>query len=45
MWSKNDNKCRLQMIINAGHNSNQDNPEEVNKCILTFINEIFQNGN
>jgi pimeloyl-ACP methyl ester carboxylesterase len=42
MWSKNDNKCRLQMIKNAGHNSNQDNPEDVNKCILTFINERFQ---
>jgi pimeloyl-ACP methyl ester carboxylesterase len=40
IWSKKDNKCHLQMIKNAGHNSNQDNPEDVNKCILTFINDL-----
>jgi pimeloyl-ACP methyl ester carboxylesterase len=36
-WSKEDN-CKLIMIKNAGHNSNQDNPDEVNKNILSFLN-------
>ena len=38
IWSEKD-KCKLIMIENAGHNSNQDNPEEVNKNILLFIKE------
>ena len=37
--SKNDNNCKLCMIKNAGHNSNQDNPEDVNKCISLFIKD------
>jgi pimeloyl-ACP methyl ester carboxylesterase len=38
-WPKNDGTCKLCMIENAGHNSNQDNPAEVNKNILLFIQE------
>jgi pimeloyl-ACP methyl ester carboxylesterase len=37
-WPKNDDSCKLCMIENAGHNSNQDNPDKVNKSILAFIN-------
>jgi alpha-beta hydrolase superfamily lysophospholipase len=30
-WSKNDSNCKLCMIENARHNSNQDNADDVNK--------------
>lgn len=36
-WSKEDN-CKLSIIENAGHNSNQDNHDEVNTNILSFLN-------
>ena len=39
IWPKDDNNCKLFMIKNAGHNSNQDNPGDVNKNILAFVNE------
>jgi pimeloyl-ACP methyl ester carboxylesterase len=42
-WPESDYKCKLCMIKNAGHNSNQDNPEDVNKNIFAFINGDFQN--
>jgi len=38
-WPQNDPHCTLRMIKGAGHSSNQDNPEEVNKNILMFLNE------
>jgi len=38
-WVKDDSNCKLCMIKNAGHNSNQDNPNEVNKNIVLFMNE------
>ena len=36
-WPQSDENCKLYMIKNAGHSSNQDNPEDVNKSILEFI--------
>jgi len=36
-WSKIDSNCTLFMVKNAGHNSNQDNPNDVNNIILTFL--------
>jgi pimeloyl-ACP methyl ester carboxylesterase len=36
-WAKSDPNCLLKMITNAGHNSNQDNPEEVNQAIYKFV--------
>jgi pimeloyl-ACP methyl ester carboxylesterase len=35
--AKNDSNCRLHLIENAAHNANQDNPEEVNRCIEMFL--------
>nr|AGS53642.1 antibiotic resistance protein [uncultured bacterium contig00086] len=37
IWAKNDRNCNLYMIENAGHNSNQDNPDDVNKHIKMFL--------
>lgn len=37
-WARGDSNCRLHMIDNAGHNSNQDNPEMVNELIFNFLN-------
>jgi pimeloyl-ACP methyl ester carboxylesterase len=37
MLAKNDHNCKLYMIRDAGHNSNQDNAEEVNKYISIFL--------
>jgi pimeloyl-ACP methyl ester carboxylesterase len=36
-WTGSDDNCKLCMIENAGHNSNQDNPDEVNRNILLFL--------
>lgn len=36
-WAESDSNCVLQMISNAGHNSNQDNPEAANQAICEFI--------
>jgi len=38
LWAKEDDNCKLCIIENAGHVSNMDNPDEVNKNILDFIN-------
>ena len=35
--AKNDSYCNLCIIENAGHNSNQDNPDLVNKKIKIFL--------
>ncbi|MCL2230788.1 MAG: alpha/beta hydrolase [Treponema sp.] len=39
IWAKEDDSCRLCMIENAGHNSNQDNPDDVNDRISLFLKE------
>lgn len=36
-WARDDKNCILHMIDNAGHNSNQDNPQKVNELIFKFI--------
>jgi pimeloyl-ACP methyl ester carboxylesterase len=37
-WAKEDSNCTLQMIEHASHNSNQDNPLQVNRLIVNFLN-------
>lgn len=36
-WAAEDSRCTLRMIRHAGHNSNQDNPAEVNRLIAEFL--------
>lgn len=36
-WAAKDKNCKLFMINNAAHNSNQDNPQLVNEKIKLFI--------
>lgn len=36
-WAKEDDNCTLHMIEHASHNSNQDNPEQVNRLIAGFL--------
>jgi pimeloyl-ACP methyl ester carboxylesterase len=36
-WAESDPNCVLQMINNAGHNSNQDNPDAINQAICKFL--------
>lgn len=36
-WVRDDSSCTLHIVENAGHNSNQDNPEMVNRLINDFI--------
>lgn len=36
-WAKEDGNCTLHVIEHASHNSNQDNPEQVNKFIADFL--------
>ena len=36
-WAESDPNCTLRMIHGAGHNSNQDNPDAVNKAICEFL--------
>lgn len=38
-YNKDDAHCVLHIINKAGHNSNQDNPEAVNKLIYSMLNE------
>lgn len=39
-WARVDKNCRLHIIDNAGHNSNQDNPELVNELICNFLKSL-----
>lgn len=36
-WAESEPNCTLQMIRDAGHNSNQDNPDAVNQAIRNFL--------
>lgn len=36
-WAKEDVDCTLHMIEHASHNSNQDNPAQVNQLIASFL--------
>jgi len=37
LWAKEDRNCTLHMIEHASHNSNQDNPAQVNQLIAGFL--------
>jgi pimeloyl-ACP methyl ester carboxylesterase len=39
-WADSEPMCSFYMIHNASHNSNQDNPQEVNHYIVEFLNQI-----
>jgi len=39
-WSDSEPNCTFHMISNAGHNSNQDNPDEVNAHINNYLNNL-----
>ena len=36
-WAEEDKNCTLHMIEHASHNSNQDNPAQVNSFIVDFL--------
>lgn len=38
-WAAREPNCRYEVIPNAGHNANQDNPEVFNRVLLTFLEE------
>lgn len=42
-WAKEDRNCTLHMIEHASHNSNQDNPAQVNQLIADFL-DLSQTG-
>ena len=37
VWAKRDPHVTYEIIPNAGHNSNQDNPEAFNKVMMAFL--------
>lgn len=39
-WADSEPTCTFYMITNAGHNSNQDNPVEVNVHINNYLNQM-----
>lgn len=40
-WSDSEPNCTFHMISNAGHNSNQDNPNEINAYINHYLNQLI----
>lgn len=40
-WSKDIN-VPITWIKDAAHNLNDDQPEQVNKCIMEFLNQCFK---
>nr|WP_049891539.1 alpha/beta hydrolase [Natronococcus amylolyticus] len=36
-WAEKEPNCRYAVISNAGHNANQDNPDEFNEVLLEFL--------
>lgn len=36
-WAKREPNCRYEVIPNAGHNANQDNPEYFNRVLVDFL--------
>lgn len=40
-WSDSEPNCTFHMISNAGHNSNQDNPNEVNAYINHYLKQLI----
>jgi pimeloyl-ACP methyl ester carboxylesterase len=41
-WSASEPNCTYYMISNSGHNSNQDNPDEVNAHINNFLRKLYK---
>ena len=42
LWARAEPDVTYHIVPEAGHNSNQDNPQETNRYILEFLEEIFQ---
>lgn len=38
-WADREPNCRYEVIPDAGHNANQDNPDVFNRVLLTFLEE------
>ncbi|MFC4550465.1 MULTISPECIES: alpha/beta fold hydrolase [Halorussus] len=38
-WAEKEPECRYEVIPDAGHNANQDNPEFFNRVLLEFLEE------
>ena len=38
-WAAREPNCRYEVIPDAGHNANQDNPEAFNRILLSFLEE------
>ena len=38
-WAEKEPDCRYEVIPDAGHNANQDNPEFFNEVLLEFLDE------
>lgn len=38
-WADREPNCRYEVIPDAGHNANQDNPAVFNRILLTFLEE------
>lgn len=36
-WAEKEPNCHYEVILNAGHNANQDNPDEFNDVLLKFL--------
>lgn len=39
-WAEKEPNCHYEVISHAGHNANQDNPEEFNRVLLAFLDSI-----
>ncbi|SFQ36053.1 Lysophospholipase, alpha-beta hydrolase superfamily [Amycolatopsis arida] len=43
-WAARDPRCRYEVVPNAGHNANQDNPEWFNQILMDFLAAHFPPG-
>ncbi|QVQ50868.1 alpha/beta hydrolase [Spiractinospora alimapuensis] len=43
-WAARDTHARYEVIPNAGHNANQDNPEAFNELLVDFLTEHYPVG-
>lgn len=44
-WASRDPQCRYEVIPDASHNANQDNPEQFNRILLDFLATQYPAGN
>ncbi len=42
IWAKMENQVTYQVIPDAGHNANQDNPQFTNRAVLEFLHQIYK---